>query len=146
MGRLDSFFIRQGIYRNTAKGWIAGVCAGIADFLGVKPRWIRIAFIVMFLVIHGWPAVLLYVALVFIMKKSGGGIYAGPVKWSEGIRPENMFADRYASFTTLPETPGSRLSELKTRFTALEARLSRIEATVTSDELSLRRKFRDLGA
>jgi len=37
------------------------------------------------------------------------------------------------------------LGELRTRFTAIDARLSRIEAIVTSDELSLRRKFRDLG-
>jgi phage shock protein C len=144
MGRLDSFFLRRGIYRNTAKGWIAGICAGIADYIGVKPRWVRLAFILLAAFTHGF-AIIAYIALVFIMKKSAG-LATGPVKWSEGIRPENMFADRYTSFTAPPAPPGSRLIELKTRFTALEARLGRIEATVTSDELSLRRKFRDLGA
>jgi hypothetical protein len=42
--------------------------------------------------------------------------------------------------------PGTRLNELRTRFTAIDARLARIEAVVMSEELSLRRKFRDLGA
>jgi phage shock protein C len=145
MGKLDSFFLSRGIYRNTAKGWIAGICAGLADFIGVRPRWVRIAFIILSMITHGF-AIIAYIALVFIMKKSAGGVSAGAVKWSEGIRPENMFADRYASFTAPQATPASRLIELKTRFTALDARLSRIEATITSDELSLRRKFRDLGA
>jgi hypothetical protein len=40
---------------------------------------------------------------------------------------------------------GRRVSELKTRFARLDARLNNLEAAVMSDELSLRRKFRDIG-
>jgi hypothetical protein len=37
------------------------------------------------------------------------------------------------------------LPEIAARFAALDSRLNMIEAAVMSDELSLRRKFRDLG-
>jgi phage shock protein PspC (stress-responsive transcriptional regulator) len=41
--------------------------------------------------------------------------------------------------------PGASLGALGARFAALDVRLNNIEAAVMSDELSLRRKFRDLG-
>jgi hypothetical protein len=40
---------------------------------------------------------------------------------------------------------GRRVAELKARFARLDARLNNLEAAVMSDELSLRRKFRDIG-
>jgi len=145
MGRWASFSDRRGIYRNTKRGWIAGVCAGIADFAGVKPFWIRLGFIALSCVTHCVPAIILYIVLAFILKPRAG-IDAAPSSWSEGIRPDRFFADRYMFGTVPPaQGPGIRLTALKTRFTALEARLSRIEAAIMSDELSLRRKFRDLG-
>ncbi len=145
MGRWASFLDRRGIYRNTRRGWIAGVCAGIGDFVGVKPIWIRIAFIALICVTHCIPAIILYVALTIILKPRSG-IDAAPAAWSQGIKPDRLFADRYM-FATVPPmpNPGARLTTLKTRFTALEARLARIEAAIMSDEISLRRKFRDLG-
>ena len=145
MGRWASFSERRGIYRNTKRGWIAGVCAGIGDFVGVKPFWIRIAFIALICVTHFFPAIILYIALTFILKPRSG-VDAEPASWSQGVKPDRIFADRYM-FATVPpaQNPGSRLTMLKTRFTALEARLARIEAAIMSDEISLRRKFRDLG-
>ncbi len=145
MGRQASFSDRRGIYRNTLRGWIAGVCAGIGDFAGVKPVWVRIAFIALACVTHCIAAVILYIVLAFVLKPRAG-IDAAPSSWSEGIRPDRFFADRY-TFATVPpaQNPGARLTTLKTRFTALEARLSRIEAAIMSDEISLRRKFRDIG-
>ncbi len=145
MGRWASFAERRGLYRNTKRGWIAGICAGIGDFAGVKPFWIRIAFIALTCVTHCLPAIILYIVLTFILKPRSG-IDAAPASWSEGVKPDRIFADRYM-FATVPpaQNPGSRLTTLKTRFTALEARLARIEAAIMSDELSLRRKFRDLG-
>jgi len=145
MGRWASFSEQRGIYRNTKRGWIAGVCAGLGDFIGVKPIWVRAAFIALSCMTHCIPAVIFYIALIFILKPRSG-IDAAPASWSQGIRPDRIFADRYM-FATAPaaQPAGERLTSLKTRFTALEARLSRLEAAVMSDEILLRRKFRDLG-
>jgi phage shock protein C len=145
MGRWASFSEQRGIYRNTRRGWIAGVCAGIGDFIGVKPFWIRIAFLALMCVTHFVAAIILYIVLIFVLKPRSG-IDAPPASWSQGIRPDRIFADRYM-FSGAPaaQPAGERLTSLKTRFTALEARLSRLEAAVMSDEILLRRKFRDLG-
>jgi phage shock protein C len=145
MGRWASFSERRGIYRNTKRGWIAGVCAGLGDFIGVKPFWIRLAFLALTCVSHFVPAIILYIVLIFVLKPRSG-IDAAPASWSQGIRPDRIFADRYMFAATPAARPaGERLTSLKTRFTALEARLSRLEAAVMSDEILLRRKFRDLG-
>jgi phage shock protein C len=145
-GRLDDVSVRWNVYRNTTRGIVAGVCAGLSDRTGFRPWWIRIGFIALAVVFHAIPAVILYLVLAIVMRPRGepigyvmpdampgampGGAYAGPM-------PGNYAASGFA--------PGPRLTELKTRYTALDARLNRIEAIVTSEELSLRRKFRDLG-
>jgi phage shock protein C len=144
--RLDDVSVRWNVYRNSSRGKIAGVCAGLSDKLGVKAWWIRAAFIVFAVVEHAIPAVLVYLLLALIMRPR-----SEPIGY---VMPEAMPNTGPEPYAWTPHSPysgplppvGSRLTELKTRFTALDARLNRIEAIVTSEELSLRRKFRDLGA
>jgi phage shock protein C len=123
-----------GLYREPARGWIAGVCAGIAERLQIGCGWVRLAFIVLGLALHGIIALLLYIALAVVMKKR-------PVMMGEAARP-------YAAPFSAPPPPlypTGNLGALKTRFAALDARLNNIEAAVTSEDVSLRRKFKDLG-
>jgi len=35
---------RYRLYRNPARGIIAGVCAGIADYFGIEPVLVRLSF------------------------------------------------------------------------------------------------------
>jgi len=113
-----------GFYRATRTGWVAGVCAGIAQRLGVNIGWVRLVFVLFGLVLHGIPAVLLYAALAMVMKPAPvmGQVYVAPEVVSNG-----------------------NLAALKRRFAALDARLNNLEAAVTSEDVSLRRKFRDIG-
>ena len=32
----------RGLYRNPYHGWVAGVCAGIAERMGISPIWLRL--------------------------------------------------------------------------------------------------------
>lgn len=55
-----------GIYRSRKHKVIFGVCGGIADQLGIKPFWVRLATVALAIVVPGvsiWPVVILYVAL-----------------------------------------------------------------------------------
>ena len=148
-GRLGDVSVRYNLYRNTSRGKIAGVCAGLGDRLGIRPNWIRLGFILAAVsVFHAIPAVLIYLALAIVMRPAAAPI--GYVVMEEPRRSgREPGYDGVAPLAGGPAPvwtpPGSRLGELRTRFTAIDARLSRIEAIVTSDELSLRRKFRDLG-
>jgi phage shock protein C len=145
VGRLDDVSVRWNVYRNPTRGKIAGVCAGLSDRLGIKANWIRLGFIIAAVtVFHAIPAVLLYLALAVVMRPRNEPIGyvtpdAMPYNAAPGYQPPNPGA------MPMPP-PGTRLTELRTRFTAIDARLARIEAVVMSEELSLRRKFRDLGA
>ncbi len=141
-GRLDDVSVRWNVYRNATRGKIAGVCAGLSDRFGVKAWWIRVGFIVFAVVYHAIPAVIIYLLLAIIMRPR-----SEPIGY---VMPDALPNGGQGPYGWAPNGPlppaGGRLTELKTRFTALDARLNRIEAIVTSEELSLRRKFRDLGA
>lgn len=49
---------------------IAGVCGGIADSLGWSPTVVRILYVVGSIVSVGFPGILVYVILWFIMPKA----------------------------------------------------------------------------
>jgi phage shock protein C len=154
-GRLSARF---GLYRNTRCGWIAGVCCGIADRLGVKPLWVRLAFIALAAVTHG-IIIILYIVLTVVLQRGSfepgyAALYPAnpPGNASPGYFADRLYPNRSAATTNSPPNappagppPGNRLAEAAARFAALDARLNQIEAAVMSDELSLRRKFRDLG-
>ncbi len=157
---------RLGIYRNTRNGWIAGVCAGIGDRLGIKPIWVRIAFMVVGSIFHAIPAIAIYIVLVLVLEPRSvapgyqADAYA-PAQASPGYFADRFYRGRggplpqenppppYAAPAGVPpgagRAAGAGLPEIAARFAALDSRLNMIEAAVMSDELSLRRKFRDLG-
>lgn len=58
----------RGLYRDRENGWIFGVCAGLADYLNFRLAAVRlVAFLGLFLFF--WPAVLVYVAAVFLIRE-----------------------------------------------------------------------------
>src|SRR5579859_7483440 len=120
------------LYRDTRKGRIAGVCAGLAAYFDIKVRYIRLAAILGVIFGFGIPIVIAYIALAFILKPM----------------PEQLFrSDSEERFwRTVNVSPNLSVSELKSRFRALDRRLAEMEARVTSDEFHLRQKFRDLNA
>ena len=62
----DKISTRLGLYRNTENGWVAGVCAGIADRLHIKPIWIRGLFVIASLIPHSFVGVLFGVAFIIV--------------------------------------------------------------------------------
>lgn len=69
-GVLDSFAFKRKkkLFKSRRDKKIFGVCAGIADYLGVDPTMIRILFVVFFLLGSGTPA-LIYILLGLILDK-----------------------------------------------------------------------------
>jgi phage shock protein C len=121
---------RHRLYRDTENGLLAGVCAGIADYLGTERIVIRLAFVLaLFLVVV--PAALAYILLAIALPKRSPALYAS--------------AEEAAFWLGAATTPDDTLAALQHRFGDLEVRLRAMERQVTSGELDLRRKFRDLG-
>lgn len=53
------------LYRSEADKKIAGVCAGLAEYVGLDITLVRIAFVA--LALMGGPGILLYIILWFVM-------------------------------------------------------------------------------
>ncbi len=129
-GPASAAWDRNRIYRDTERAWIAGVCAGIADYLGTEPLVIRLAALLC-LVFFMIPALVAYVAFALILRPRPPRLYASAA--------EEMF------WRDMRGDPGGVLHGVRERFRSLERRLARAEALVTSDEFELRRGFRDIG-
>ena len=53
-------------YRSEENKWIAGVCGGLAEKWGIKPLWIRLAFIALIL-FPVFPGVVIYAVLWLVL-------------------------------------------------------------------------------
>jgi phage shock protein C len=118
-----------GLYRDPARGRIAGVCAGLAEYFGVSLGGTRFAVIVLALVFFG-PLLFGYVLLAVLLPR----------------RPAELFKDPEdaAFWHSVARRPTDTVGSLARRFRAMEERLARMERRVTSPDEVLRARFRDL--
>lgn len=120
---------RLRLWRDTDRGIIAGVCAGIADYIGIEPVVVRVAAVVgMFF--FTVPTVAAYVILAVVLRPKPPALY--------GSRDEETF------WRGVNNAPADTLHGLRRKFRDLEDRLRHMEAQVTSGDFDLHRKFRDL--
>jgi phage shock protein C len=118
------------VFRDPERGWVAGVCAGIADYVGADPLVVRLA--ALLCLVFFLPATLVtYAALALVLKPRPSLLYATP--------EEESF------WRSLRIDPAQVLHEVRGRLRGVERRVVRIETLVTTDEFELRRGLRDLG-
>jgi len=119
------------LHRNTEAGWIMGVCAGLADYLGVNRGLVRILAVVA-LVLFNWLTLIAYFVLAFSIGKK-------PPMAQRRLAPDEDEFWREAS-----NRPGDTLTRLRQRFRDVERRIINLEGRVTAPDYELRRQFRDL--
>jgi phage shock protein C len=129
-GHFDRWRSPYRLYRDTEHGRVAGVCAGIADYLGVRRRFVRIAAI-LGLVFFFVPTFITYIVLSFLLPKKPPELY--------GSAEEEVF------WRGVRTAPDDSLKALSRTFSELEQRLARMEKAVISADFDLHRKFRDIG-
>lgn len=115
--------------RYPEQGWIAGVCAGVADYFGWSVKLIRVLVILAFVFSGFFPVGVVYLALWYLMDPAEAGATISPAGSSGGHRNGSV-------------SPATA----KARFERLERRLRTIESCVTQEELELRREFKNLEA
>lgn len=119
------------LQRNMARAKIAGVCAGVAEYFGLKPKFVRIVWVLAAIFFFPPTAVIAYgVAAILLRPRGSEAMYESP--------EDQRF---WREFTVAPK---ATYGELKHRFRALDARIAEMEHAVTSDEYALRREFRNL--
>jgi len=125
----NSTSTRHRLWRDTDRGILAGVCAGIADYVGVEPIVVRLA-AVLGLVFFFPPTIAAYVILAIALRPKPPALYSS--------------ADEEAFWRGVGTAPADTVNSLKRKFADLEARLGYMESQVTSGDFELHRKFRDL--
>ncbi len=60
------------LYRSESNKMIAGVCAGLAEYLGIDVTLVRILYIVASVVLVGFPGILVYIILWAVMPPEYG--------------------------------------------------------------------------
>ncbi|MEZ5893616.1 MAG: PspC domain-containing protein [Parvularculaceae bacterium] len=136
----DSYAFRAGqpgpgpnfhrLRRNTRRGKIAGVCAGLSEYFGWRLKFVRVASILLTVFFFPMPIIAYGVAAI-LMKPDGGA-------------PEYREPEEERFWRTFSTKPKVTFGELKHRFRALDARIADLEQAVTSNEYGLRKAFRDL--
>lgn len=58
------------LYRSGRYNMIAGVCGGLAEWLGWSPTWVPLLYIIISIVSVGFPGMLAYIILWIVMPKS----------------------------------------------------------------------------
>lgn len=127
--------------RYPADGYVGGVCAGIASYLDWNVRLIRALAVLTLIFGGGFPILLVYGVLWYVMEEDKGPAPSGDDGSHE---PYAGASSRYESRRGRYTPPSS--GDIKARFTRLEQRLSNMEECVTSNDYELRRELRKLGA
>ncbi len=119
-----------GLYRDPASGRIAGVCAGLAAYFGIRRGGVRLAFILLSVFGFFVPALIAYVVLAVLLP----------------IRPAHLYkdSDDEAFWRSVARRPADTVGGLSRRFRDLDSRLARMERRVTSPDEVLRARFREL--
>jgi phage shock protein C len=122
--------MRHRLWRDTDRGILAGVCAGIAGYIGVEPIVVRLV-AVLGLIFFFPPTIVAYVILAIVLRPKPPALYASH--------------DEEAFWRSVGTAPADTLHSLKRKFADLEARLGHMESQVASGDFELHRQFRNLG-
>jgi phage shock protein C len=119
-----------GLYRDPQNGKIAGVCAGLAAYFGVKVGGLRIALVLLSVFGFFGPVVVAYIVLAVLLHP----------------KPAHLFKDKddEAFWRSVVRRPTDTVSGLARRFRELDQRMARLERQVTSPDEVLRAQFRQL--
>ena len=140
-GRVRGGFLSE-MQRYPEDGWIAGVCAGIADYFGWKVQIVRLVTFLLLVFTAFWLVFIVYCILWHIMDPAS---MQDPNRPNYRTPPPDPMAPRGPSPAGAATTrPSANMSELKARFAKLEERLRNMEECVTSKDFDLRRELKRL--
>lgn len=131
-------------------GYIAGVCAGIGAYMGWSIKLIRALAVLAFLLGGGFPVILVYVVLWYVMDADQGRLPVDPgssryrASYSDSGLGTASSASAASDGAGSRSTGGASMGDIRGRFSRMEDRLRSMEACVASNDYELRRELRKL--
>lgn len=112
---------RNGFYRSR-RGWLLGVCQGIADWRDMPVLWVRLATFVLVLLSGFWLGMAIYIVVGLLMKPA-------PVIPTTTDEEQEFYS-------SVSVSRQHALRRLQRTFDELDRRTRRLEDAVTSTEFS----------
>lgn len=117
------------LFKNPENGILTGICAGIADYLGISTTIVRAIFIIGTLFLS--PLFLIaYIVLAFVLDRKPVRLYETP--------------DEETFWRSMRFTPRDTFTSLRHKFRTMEDRLRKMEDKVTSREFELENEYKNL--
>ena len=109
---------RTTLYRDKHNGKWMGVCAGIADYTGINPFWVRMGAVALTVFALGPIGFLMYFAAGFLLNKKPPHLYAdeGEQKYWQSVR----------------QSPKRTAREIRANFRDIDRRLAAVESHYVS--------------
>lgn len=117
------------LYRDTRRGKVAGVCAGIAGYFGINVTFVRCCALLS-LFIFTLPTFITYVGAALLLDPLPDDLYAS-----------NEEAEFWRDVRVAPR---GTIHDIRHKFRDIEQRLRGMETYVTSPEFKLDKEIRDL--
>ena len=124
------------LYRDTERGIFGGVCAGIANYLGLEPWLIRLAFVALVLFGGLMAPLIVYIVLVFVLNPQP--------QYDDEWEERSERAEVRTPHVTIRTSPKLGLRVVGADLRELELRLRRLETYVTSPKYGLDKGFSDI--
>lgn len=124
------------LYRNPYKARIAGVCSGIADYLEIKPGFVRLATLLSLFLFGPFTFFAYGVCWIVLERNPDGARHSGSQNRQQHARQQNrQEAERDNAVSQ--ELIAMSLRQCADVFTGLETRLREVEAFMTSKKFRL---------
>lgn len=121
---------RTKFYLDKRNKRLAGVCAGIADYFGWDPLWVRVGFVVATVSGVGFLP-LIYLAMAFIADPKPAALY-------------DVSDDNRRFWTGVRVAPRRTIRDVNASFRDADRRLRDLEAYVTTNNSKLAREIEEL--
>lgn len=66
--------MKKRLYRSSTDKKFCGVCAGIANYFDIDPTIVRVVYALLSLFTSGFPGIVLYIVLAFVIPEDNGMI------------------------------------------------------------------------
>lgn len=121
---------RTTLYRDKHNAKISGVCAGIADYTGVAPVWVRIGAVTAIFISQGL-AIPAYIVASFVLEKKPPHLYTDD-------KQEEQYWQR------VRQSPTRTAREIRARFRDIDRRLADVETHYVSNNPRLTHEIEQL--
>ncbi|BDX05726.1 envelope stress response membrane protein PspC [Planctobacterium marinum] len=143
--------MKKELYRDTEKGKIAGVCAGLAEYFGWELWLVRIIFISGFLLTGSFFFMAYVIGWFVLDKKNPEHVQKNPLSvaadkskgWVSNLG-DDVKVEVKSKVWQAGEPPKQAFKDIHCHFGKLELRLHKMESYVTSSEFQLNREFNKL--